>query len=73
VVCQVGPGNYYYRGVRMSDSASIELANTVGTSSGFDATNPTDKTRIQVRPNVLNIISPGGQVDSEPMVQYASS
>jgi hypothetical protein len=73
VVCQAGPGNYYYRGVRMSDNASIELANTVRTSSGFDVTNPTDGTRYQVRPNVLNIISPGGQVDSEPMVQYVSS
>jgi serine/threonine-protein kinase len=73
VVCQAGPGNYYYRGVRVSDGASIELANAVRTSSGFDVTNPADGTRYQVRPDVLNIISPGGHVDSEPMVQYASS
>ncbi|MGO9157648.1 serine/threonine-protein kinase [Mycobacterium sp.] len=73
VVCQAGPGNYYYRGVRMSDGASIELANAVRTSGGFDVTNPADGTRYQVRPDVLNIISPGGHVDSEPMVQYASS
>jgi hypothetical protein len=72
VVCEAGPGNYYYRGVRLSDGASIELANAVHTSSGFDVTNPTDGTQYQVRPDVLNIIS-GGQVDSEPMVQYASS
>jgi hypothetical protein len=73
VVCQAVPGNYYYRGVRVSDGASIELAHAVRTSSGFDVTNPTDGTGYQVRPNVLNIISPSGQVDSEPMVQYASS
>ena len=73
VVCETGPGGYYYRGVRLKDGASIELANAVRTSSGFDVTNPTDGTHYQVRPNVLNIISPNGQVDSEPMVQYASS
>ena len=73
VVCQAGPGNYYYRGVRVSDGASIELANAVRTSGGFDVTNPADGTRYQVRPTVLNIISPGGSVDSEPMVHYASS
>jgi hypothetical protein len=27
VVCQIQPGNFYYRGVRLSDGASIELAN----------------------------------------------
>jgi hypothetical protein len=59
-------------GVRVSDGASFELANALRTSSGFDLTNPTDGTQYQVRPNVLNIISPGDQVDSEPMVQYAS-
>ena len=73
VVCQAGPGNYYYRGVRMSDGASIELANAVRASSGFDVTNPADGTRYQVRPTELNISSPGGNVDSEPMVQYGSS
>ena len=73
VVCETGPGSYYYRGVRLKDGASIELANAVRTSSGFDVTNPTDGTRYEIRPNVLNIISPRGQVDSEPMVQYASS
>ena len=31
-------------------------------SGGFDVTNPADGTRYQVRPNVLNIISPGGHV-----------
>jgi hypothetical protein len=27
VVCQTGPGSFYYRGLRLSDGAGIELAN----------------------------------------------
>jgi hypothetical protein len=72
-VCQAGPGKYYYRGVRMKDGASIELANAVRTSGGFDVTNPANGTRYQIRPDALDIISPGGHVDSELMIQYASS
>jgi hypothetical protein len=40
VVCETGPANYYYRGLRLSDGASIELANVVRSSDGFDVTNP---------------------------------
>ena len=32
VVCQTGPGSFYYRGERISDGANIELANAVRTS-----------------------------------------
>jgi putative drug exporter of the RND superfamily len=70
VVCQAGPRNFYYRGVRLSDGASIELDGAVRSSGGFDVTDPADGTRYQVRPNQLNIIQPDGQVDSESMVQY---
>lgn len=73
VICQNGPGNFYYRGVRVSDGASIELANAVRSSGGFDATNPGDGTRYEVRPNQLAIVQPDGRVFPEPMVQYASS
>jgi hypothetical protein len=73
VVCQTGPGNYYYRGVNRSDGQHIELANAVRYSYGFDVTNPADGTQYQMRPDVLKIISPNGHVDSEPMVQYVSS
>ena len=72
VVCQVGPGNFYYRGVRLSDGASIELANAVRSSQGFDVTNPTDGTRYQIRPTSLTITPPSGQASSEPMLDYAS-
>jgi hypothetical protein len=73
VVCRTGPGDFYYRGVRISDSAGIELANAVRSSGGFDVTNPTDGTRYQIRPDGLTFILPDGQAITEPMVQYATS
>jgi serine/threonine protein kinase len=72
VVCRSGPGDFYYRGVRVSDGAGIELANVVRSSGGFDVTNPTDGTRYQIRPDSLTIIPPDGQAVTEPMVQYAT-
>ncbi len=72
VVCQLSPGSYYYRAVRISDGASIELANAVRTSAGFDVTNPADGSLRQVRPTYVRIEFPGGPVQSEPTVGYAS-
>jgi hypothetical protein len=73
VVCRTGPGNFYYRGERISDGANIELANAVRTSGGFDVTNPADGTRYEVRPQRLRIISNGRVDSSEPVLQYASA
>jgi len=73
VVCRAGPGDFYYRGVRLSDGAGIELANAVRSSGGFDVTNPTDGTRYQIRPDALTITLPGGRAVTEPMVDYATS
>lgn len=73
VVCGIQPGDFYYRGVRLSDGASIELANAVRSSDGFDVTNPTDGTRYQIRPTGLSITPPDGPASSEPMLEYASS
>jgi len=73
VVCQIQPGNFYYRGVRLSDGAGIELANAVRSSDGFDVTNPVDGTHYQVRPTGISITSPGGQVYPEPMIEYWAS
>jgi serine/threonine protein kinase len=73
VVCEIGPANYYYRGLRLSDGAGIELANAVRSSDGFDVTNPVDGTRYQIRPTGISITSPGGQVSSEPMIEYWAS
>ena len=72
VICEIGPANYYYRGLRFSDGASIELANAVRSSDGFDVTNPVDGTRYQVRSTGISITSPGGQVSSDPMIEYAA-
>jgi len=71
-VCRSGPGDFYYRGVRLSDGAGIELANAVRSSGGFDVTNPTDGTRYQIRPDSLTIVPPDGQPITEPMVAYAA-
>ena len=73
VVCQIQPGNFYYRGVRLSDGAGIELANAVRSSDGFDVTNPVDGTHYQVRPTGIAITSPGGQLYPEPMIEYWAS
>ena len=73
VVCQIQPGNFYYRGVRLSDGASIELANAVRSSGGFDVTNPTDGTRYRIRATSLTIVPPDGPASYEPMLQYASN
>jgi len=70
VVCQIQPGSFYYRGVRLSDGAGIELANAVRSSDGFDVTNPVDGTRYQVRQTGISITSPDGQVYTEPMIEY---
>jgi serine/threonine-protein kinase len=71
VVCRAGPGDFYYRGVRLSDGAGIELANVVRSSGGFDVANPTDGTRYQIRPDGLTIIPPDGPAITEQMVEYA--
>jgi hypothetical protein len=71
-VCRSAPGVFYYRGVRLSDGAGIELADAVRSSGGFDVTNPTDGTRYQIRPDSLTIIPPDGQAVREPMVDYAA-
>jgi serine/threonine-protein kinase len=73
VICQTQPGTFYYSGVRLSDGASIELANAVRSSAGFDVTNPTDGTRYQIRPTSLTIAPPDAPVSTEPMLEYASS
>lgn len=73
VVCEIQPGNFYYRGVRLSDGASIELANAVHSSQGFDVTNPTDGTIYRIRSTSLTIAPPDGPASIEPMLQYASS
>jgi len=72
VVCQIQPGTFYYRGVRLSDGASIELANAVRSSIGFDVTNPTDGTRYLIRPTSLTIAPSEGKASTETVLEYAT-
>jgi hypothetical protein len=74
VVCEIQPGDFYYRGVRLSDGASIELANMVRSSGSFDVTDPTDGTKYRLRPTSLSISRPETQASSsEAVLAYASS
>lgn len=73
VLCQTGPGAFYYRGVRLSDGALTALANAVRSAGGFDVTNPADGTRYEIRPHRLTLLMTKGQVaGQETMVAYWS-
>jgi serine/threonine protein kinase len=72
VVCRTGQGAFYYHGERLSDGANLQLANAVPSADGFDATNPADGARYEVRPDRLTIISNGHVDSSEPALPIAS-
>jgi serine/threonine-protein kinase len=72
VVCETAPGSYYYRGERLSDGANLQLANAVPAGGGFDATNPADGARYQVRPDQLTILSNGGVDSTERALEYGA-
>ena len=71
VICRSDAGGFYYRGVRLSDGAGIELPTAIRAASGFDVVNPENGTRYEVRPGRLTIVSPDGETYVEQMVQYA--
>jgi serine/threonine-protein kinase len=71
IVCQTAPNSYYYRGERLSDGAQLQLANAVPAGGGFDAINPADGSRYQVRPDQLTISSSRGS-ESDPALEYGS-
>jgi serine/threonine-protein kinase len=73
VVCRYGTVGYYYRGVRLSDGAQIELDHALPAADGFDVVNQADGTRYEIRSSALTIVTPDGEVFSEPMIQYASN
>jgi serine/threonine-protein kinase len=73
VLCQTGPGAFYYRGVRLSDGTLIALANAVRSAGGFDVTNPADGTRYEIRPHRLTLLMTDGRVAAqETMLAYWS-
>ncbi|WP_157516971.1 hypothetical protein [Mycobacterium sp. MS1601] len=67
VVCLQGP-NYYYRGSRLNDGASITLTAVTEVPGGFDAVNTADGTQYQVRGDGLTIIT-AEQSFHEPAVE----
>jgi len=73
VICQDSPGSYYYHGQRLRDGANVRLSNAVPSGSGFDAVNPADGARYQVRPDQLTIISNGHVDSAEPALEFGSA
>jgi serine/threonine-protein kinase len=72
VVCESGPGTYYYRGERLRDGANLQLANAAPSGNGYTATNPADGARYEVQPDMLTILSRGGVDSAEPALEYGS-
>jgi len=73
VICQESPGSYYYHGQRLRDGANVRIDNAVPTGSGYDAVNPADGARYQVRPDSLTILSNGHVDSAEPALEYGSN
>jgi serine/threonine-protein kinase len=63
VLCQTGPGAFYYRGVRRNGGDVITLTNAVRSSGGFDVT------RYQIRPEGLTIL----MKDRQPVAEQWES
>ena len=72
MVCETASGSYYYHGERLADGANVKLVNAVPTDGGFDATNPADGAKYEVRPNELTISSNGHVDSAEPALEYGA-
>jgi serine/threonine-protein kinase len=70
VICQSGPASFYYRGLRLSDRGTMELAGATPTQSGFSVVNPSDGTEYDVSHSGL-VIHWNGQVYTESAVESA--
>ncbi|KAA0118542.1 serine/threonine-protein kinase [Mycolicibacterium sp. P9-22] len=71
VICEAS-GGYYYHGERLRDGANVRLANAVPSEGGFDAVNPADGARYEVRPDKLTILSNGHVDSAERALEYGS-
>ena len=73
VVCKSSRGAAYYRGLRLSDQATIELTNIAVTDSGSTivVTNAEDGTRYEISNAGLEIVKNGEVLGSEPAVEFA--
>lgn len=74
VVCQSPGGGAYYRGLRLSDMATIQLTNIVVTDSGSTivVTNSEDGTRYEISNTGLEIVKNGEVLGSEPAIEFAT-
>ncbi|AYF73628.1 serine/threonine protein kinase [Nocardia yunnanensis] len=72
VVCRTAAGRFYYKGLRISDNAGIQLDDPVPDGTGgYTVTNPTDGTEYRITAYSL-VITNGGQVAAnESMIEYA--
>lgn len=70
VVCETGVGRLYYKGVRLSDGAAIEIDDPVATGNGFTASN--SGVQYRVSPSALTITEGSAMLAEEPMLQYWS-
>ncbi|OBK78475.1 serine/threonine-protein kinase [Mycobacterium sp. 1274761.0] len=72
VICETSPGNYQYRGERLSDGVNLQLNGAVPAGGGYDVTNPADGARYEIRPDRLRILSNAGVDSDEPALQFGS-
>jgi serine/threonine protein kinase, bacterial len=74
VVCRSPGGGAYYRGLRLSDMATIELTNIAVTDSGSTVvvTNNADGTRYEINNAGLQIVKNGDVLGSEPAIEFAT-
>ncbi|WP_422746335.1 serine/threonine-protein kinase [Mycobacterium sp. WMMD1722] len=73
VVCRQGDDNYYYRGQRLRDGATIQLDDATRSGGGFDVVDPSGGARYEVRPDRLTIVSNGRVDSSERVLEYYSN
>ncbi|BBY15276.1 serine/threonine-protein kinase [Mycolicibacterium litorale] len=70
IVCRDDDDNYYYRGERLSDGATIQLDGASPAGGGYDAVDPSSGARYEVRPDRLTIVSNGRADTSERVLEY---
>ena len=70
IVCRNDDDEYYYRGERLSDGATIELQDAKPAGGGYDVVDPSGGARYEVRPDRLTIVSNGRADTSERVLEY---
>ncbi|MFE1593607.1 protein kinase [Nocardia sp. NPDC058705] len=72
VICHTGDQRYYYKGLRVSDGADLELDDPVPNGGGsFTATNPVDGTQYYLSASGFTITKAGVLLASEPVTEFA--